>query len=440
LLHSEDIFDLCVIDGVRSNNPTSMKVVGLMNTAHANRQVKKNVFITSLEFNINLGEQLPGDGPKSGVAFMDFTSWLKEDYKKAVSLFTDDAAVRNTLLVDWIELSGVDKGVDEWSTVEEDEEGDMTENEIKRRLLEAVELKYHYAGGSARFMFDLSLTQLMQWFEKTVKQVRNWEAFAKGDLADREHKSVNSLMQKFSDTNGMGTVTVAVSEYILLYAYQKVRSVLTAAIAAMALSTGNDALRGWSFELAQLDLISDALKNVDAQGRRTVGADKFRFFVAGWDEVEYDGTLLSVSMFQSAVIWCLKWNQGCFDVAFYHECTLYTIQFTVSKTHTLKLRYVKELVASLRANGVTVEHIVHIGVSNQDLKFNKPDDTNTGPDTRSSATGEKLYSIWIGTSPPMALKDEKSSSCSVERDEIQMYKVRRKKRKLRTSSSSPNNT
>lgn len=433
LLKSDNIpFDLCVVDGIRSHNSRSKAIIGLLNTAIGNDKVKKNVFITSLEFSINLGEQLPGDGPKAAAHSMGFSSWVNEDYVKAVPALVKNKTVCEMLLKDWIELSGVDKGVDEWFEGDDQNEADeLTEDEIKSRMQEAVELKYHYAGGSARFMFDLSLTELKKWFDKTVKRVENWESFAKGDLPEQAHRNVNSLMQRFPNVNGEGTRTVAVSEYILLHAYQKVRNVLTTAIAAIAKATGNAALRGWSFELEQLDRISDAVKDDDREGRRTVGADEFQFFVEGWNEIDFDGASFSPDIeFEKAVIWCLKWNQGCFDAAFFHDKTLYTIQFTVCKTHSLKLRYIKELVALIRKKGIKVDGIVHIGVADHnELKFDNPDDTNAGPDTRSSSRGEKLYIIKTGTSLPMELKVEKSTSCTLQLQDTQMYKVRRKKRK-----------
>ena len=39
----------------------------------------------------------------------------------------------------------------------------------------------------------------------------------------------------------------------------------------------------------------------------------------------------------------MKWNQGCFDAAFFKDEVLLTLQFTVAGDHSLKVQYISDL-------------------------------------------------------------------------------------------------
>lgn len=67
-----------------------------------------------------------------------------------------------------------------------------------------------------------------------------------------------------------------------------------------------------------------------------------------------------------SVIWCLKWNRGCFDVAFYIDTTLVTVQFTLQEEHSLKPNYIRGLRKALMDKSMAVDKSVHIGVRKND--------------------------------------------------------------------------
>ena len=64
----------------------------------------------------------------------------------------------------------------------------------------------------------------------------------------------------------------------------------------------------------------------------------------------------------------MKWDQGSFDMAIYFNGILIMLQFTVSKKHSLKLEYVKELHNAFKSRGIDVETVAHIGI-NKDGKL-----------------------------------------------------------------------
>eukprot|EP00980_Cylindrotheca_fusiformis_P020374 scaffold7403_cov122-Cylindrotheca_fusiformis.AAC.4 len=59
----------------------------------------------------------------------------------------------------------------------------------------------------------------------------------------------------------------------------------------------------------------------------------------------------------------MKWNQGCFDFAFFKKQTLMTLQFTIAEKHTLKIQFIKDLRNAIEENSsVSVINFIHVGV------------------------------------------------------------------------------
>eukprot|EP00978_Attheya_sp_CCMP212_P035348 scaffold153277_cov26-Attheya_sp.AAC.3 len=200
-----------------------------------------------------------------------------------------------------------------------------------------LERKYYHAGGSARFILQINVGS---------------------------QSTVISLMQVVGQkdgTSGSGTA-VPVSKYILHKAYDECRAELVKAVKAAADMTGNPALQGWAFELAQIEWINVVIENKQ-RGVKNASGDLV--LPISPTIVTYNGLSLSGSTdAASFVIKCVKWNQGCFDIAFFHSNTLITIQFTVSPTHRVKLPFVWYLKEALEATdcvvGETVNHIATV--------------------------------------------------------------------------------
>jgi hypothetical protein len=69
---------------------------------------------------------------------------------------------------------------------------------------------------------------------------------------------------------------------------------------------------------------------------------------------------------KGTIIWCKKWNQGCFDVAHYDDATLVALQFATAATHSLKFVCIRRLRKALLDLGLTLTRIVHVGVRKGD--------------------------------------------------------------------------
>lgn len=122
---------------------------------------------------------------------------------------------------------------------------------------------------------------------------------------------------------------------------------------AAASASGNPSLKGWAFELEQIDLIRLSFESGEIYPQ-SVTNEKGLIFRPRLQAEFNETNVISANVENDTVIWCLKWNQGCFDVAFYMNETLITIQFTVRAKHSLNLGYVRKL-RGTRTNGCSFE-------------------------------------------------------------------------------------
>jgi hypothetical protein len=378
-------FDFSVLDGVRMN--VCKDLVNELKSATVRQLILKSVFVTSLQFDSHHGNE-----PR-GVDFcvtwdMSFDSWRESDYDKAAeSAMVANAVIRRKLLKDWklLKADDADEAVESYNP-----EQVIDDN---AKVKEAMKLKYYFAGGCARFMFEYDFLGLKLKLKRETDEKLSmavWEEFASSTLARKATSSVNSLLQRFTDKGDV--YCVPVSEYVLRRAYSKCGGMLAESVAAAANSTKNPTLLDWAFELAELDKIQRALAQNQQSERAsqwasiqaaiheeivpsrnrfppfppptTGGKNKLIFFPQS--EAKFNGTMIIGKVQDGTVIWCEKWNQGCFDVAFYINSRLVTVQISSRQTsHSLKLQYVKKLRKALLQKNVALPadvDVVHLSV------------------------------------------------------------------------------
>jgi hypothetical protein len=368
-------FDLCIHDGAIDKLRLCSEMLSTLNTAVTNGVFARVIHVTSLAFSLSTGGQLlSGDGP---VLRLSLDSWSEETYLEAV---------RCTEFINAMETNRGPFSQDLEQALSKDSEADNSDekdsedvsNDDKGKIVEEVVTeKYFFAGGSARFMFQFSLHDLREELDIRMGAVdRNeWQYFAQNAVASGTPSAVNTLMQQFN------LRCSPVSKYVLIHAYNYCREQLVMSVRAAAVSSGNPTLKGWAFELEQIHLIRTSLNSRDPDIKYVTNGNGWSFRPTS--EVEFDE-----SEFQSytcapgspIVIWCLKWNQGCFDVAFFMNATLVTVQFTVSEKHSLKPQYIRQLRQALLDKKETVNKVLHVGVREvdwQELEF-KTDTRGTG--------------------------------------------------------------
>jgi hypothetical protein len=358
-------FDLCIHDGVLSAQEICIKMLSLLNVSSS--VIKKVIHVTSLAFNLSTGGQVLHHVNDTLVDMVQLSvdSWRLEEYNEAITCtkFTDK--IKDML------VSGSDD-------VPNSDDGD---GKKPPSLTDIVEAKYYYAGGSARFMFEYTIPQLKQMLGNLCNRVGEnaWEHFAKGSISSSSPAAVNTLMQQFD------AKATPLSKYILFRAYEKCETDLVKSMKSVASQSSNPVLKGWVFELEQIDLIRLSLESPPEKKdyiTNNTGLSFIPHSKSGFDEKQFEE---GVSILETGglVINCLKWNQGCFDVAFYQENTLVTIQFTVAKKHSLKPMYIRLLRDALLGRKISVDRVVHVGVTEEaDFAFER---SNSG-------TGRQVHS------------------------------------------------
>lgn len=103
--------------------------------------------------------------------------------------------------------------------------------------------------------------------------------------------------------------------------------------------------------MEELEKVKEVLKSPCERPRHLTTPQGLVLFPTS--EATYDGETLRMPTNPTGlvVIWCFKWNQGCFDLALFCNGQLVTLQFTTSATHSLKLQYVSQLRSALLKHG-----------------------------------------------------------------------------------------
>jgi len=257
---------------------------------------------------------------------------------------------------------------------------------------EAIERKFSIVGGSARWMFGYNeksaMEDITQWLERCSDA-----KIIQGLTGDRSDAAVNHLLCR--DKNG--TVDIQ-SRYIALYLSKKYEAHFIAEARKHIMSSTNPSWDGWVFQMDFFYQLRMALNHC----RSFILYDKDNTKIE-WKvprQVEYlipdnlKGAKLKKKgpeQFANRYTiqpddWLIptKWNQGCYDAAQLLDNALRIVQVTRAKTHSLKLRFVRHLIAALVSIGFTIEdveivvvvpkeQVVNFKISETNLKGNLAD-------------------------------------------------------------------
>jgi hypothetical protein len=354
LNRNKEVFDLCIHNGVLQGNQYSEDMIPQLNTRTSHGGIRKVIHVTSLAFMLSTGGQFMGTG--SGIIQVNIDSWLEEEYVHAYRAGVFDLDILNA---DREQLMGPEEAEAD-DAMEDNDGGDVN--------IDIVRAKYLFAGGSARFMFQYNMQDLRATLDAHMVRLHagDWQEFAEEAVPTRK-SSVNALMQRFQLWSSPA------SKYVLMRTYKKCGEQLVMSLRALAEDTNNPVLAGWAFELEQLQLIRMSLRSTIPEEVTNGNGLQFRPSA----QVQFDGISIANGNVQGGtIIWCQKWNQGCFDVALYENRTLVTFQFTLSKRHSVKLKYLQMLADSLNRLNVNVQRHVHIGLRERDweqFEFDPPE-------------------------------------------------------------------
>ena len=200
---------------------------------------------------------------------------------------------------------------------------------------------------------------------------------------------MSSLLQRL---NGK---VFPVSKYFLYEAHRACREELVSSLKVAAEASNNPAMKGWAFELEQLEIVAAEMESRNSVTNSVTPPTLVVPISNTW--VEYDGNQIkgepSGDVFS---IRCTMWNQGCFDLAFYFHGHLLTVNFTISTSHSLKVQYLKCLKHALEVAHKTVNNVTHISVvpdggTCESFTFDKPEGNGY-------EQGMLLFTIQVGCS------------------------------------------
>ena len=409
-------FDFIIFDGVRQSTKECLHVLGYIN---ANFYVM-NVHITSLEFDIKGGDGSAGSkGPDE---YLQMDSWTYEDYKAAyndkgfmckqewLSLLGTVAEIeKNTTSgneVDANQFTGAGKAADD--SLDGDSDSSMDTGNSSNKAADAwleslMERKFYYAGGSARLMFDFNLNDLVnkeldRLEDKAGQHV--WRELAKLQIHIKSG-GVSSLLQRLNKK------VFPVSKYFLYKAYRACRGELVSSLKTAAQATDNPAMKGWAFELEQVEIVAAEMEWSNSVTNSGTAPTLVVPISNTW--AEYDGNKIQIQGGRSREVFsirCTKWNQGCFDLAFYFQGHLLTVNFTISTSHSLKVQYLRLLRRALEDEDKFVEKMTHIVVVPdvdicERFKFDKPEGNGY-------EQGTHLFTLQVGCSSKLVAAEARN--------------------------------
>ena len=165
----------------------------------------------------------------------------------------------------------------------------------------------------------------------------------------------------------------------------------------------------------KLDRIRAALKaNVTALNANkalaevcnSVKSSKVAFFPRA--EATFDGSTIVGDVKSGSVIWCFKYNQGFFDVAFVFNSTLVTIQLSDALTQRLRPKHIKPLCDALSRKDTQIDRVIHVVVIEGGVGFQE------ATSTISKAKVSPSIDVWVVESDELERYESNQEDNTVE--------------------------
>ena len=292
-------------------------------------------------------------------------SWTFEDYANALvdDIFFEqvqpklDAGLVMNNQQDYEateEVSDVDASMS--TTVDESFEGLGDTTDTRRDLLAS---KFYFAGGSARYMFELTTNQVIDDITQAVSEVPNVQALLFNQVGERSTNAVNRLFALFLSGN-----------------YYRKSIVSAFAATELAAVVGPD----------EISLFRNIWQN-DLNPSVDGSLFELWFFVTlrSTGLVVYDNSGNQYRWKRSQVVtidpqnipdisselcwWKPKaWNQGGYDALYMEGGHVYFFQISKSKKHKLKLRFFAEILSRIQSKNYTINQVHIVFIIPIDLK------------------------------------------------------------------------
>ncbi len=301
--------DILIFDGVRED-------MRLFLEAEASVWVKQNlerkvIFVGSEQVSF-----LNEDSPEMP-AFQAF-SWTIEEYRDAIQDDQFFAQIQTKFVFD-------------------DEQNPDREKIVVK--------KFSLAGGCARWMFGLSDEVIEGRIRYYVDQVHDVAALFQRQVGSASPNTVNHILAHYESGSQIISEYAA---YLLARNFEE-RFVESFRNSRMA---QNPAFDGWLFEFEFLTQLK-----LSARHRRQLELDGEKWDVPNLLEFFEPGDLTSKKINIGDWLIPTRWNQGCYDFLQLNEKSLRVVQVTRASSHSIKVKYVQDLIAVLGSKGFEITSI-----------------------------------------------------------------------------------
>ncbi|KAH9079947.1 hypothetical protein Ae201684P_020527 [Aphanomyces euteiches] len=285
-----------------------------------------------------LGKRNREDDKHAGIEFFHMYSWTRDEYREAVNNPEFFNLVKDNL--DAKLPSDVN---------------DPTDLTTKDHLDDMVDLKFYYAGGSCRHMFDYQTQEVKLELRTGIKSAMSKPRLIEDGVGEYNEHQINKLYRVDKALDGDDERT-AVSEYAQSLFVEECGTNTIARLAQRLGVSKNPSMHGHFFEWLffatvcekGVELESRSSSNVVLPQATVIPFDpkkKFRTFNDGEQKLVF-----GVKTWLKPILW----NQGGYDAVYFdmEKQDVIFIQLTISPKHDLKLEYFAKVLLKLEAAGM----------------------------------------------------------------------------------------
>eukprot|EP01124_Arcella_intermedia_P018802 TRINITY_DN2593_c0_g1_i5.p1 TRINITY_DN2593_c0_g1~~TRINITY_DN2593_c0_g1_i5.p1 ORF type:complete len:257 (+),score=33.23 TRINITY_DN2593_c0_g1_i5:749-1519(+) len=216
-----------LLDGLTNNN--SYNLLGRLSAWFQENKKRKEIIISSLPLSIKSQDLMTFD-----IQTFLMPSWSLLEYRSAI--LDKDFYTSIQHFLDVFKIKDEDQKIDE----------DQVEFEKPKTPTELLDMKFFYAGGSARWMFSYSTKSTRAEIQDHIQRIDDPKKLITGLGGVRSDHSVNHLMMGFGNFENHNYFLI--SEYASRIVSEKCENEFVIMATSSRLAKENPTFDGWIFE------------------------------------------------------------------------------------------------------------------------------------------------------------------------------------------------
>lgn len=226
----------------------------------------------------------------------------------------------------------------------------------RSRRKERVNRKFYLAGGSVRWMFGFSYTEVERQIDSFIHAIPNKKDIMSGVVGGVSEQAVSHILGRNVDNEYL-----IQSRYIACKLALSMEAEFISLAKMQPITSSNPSFDGWIFQMEFFMQLRVACKHGQKQQFELLTTDstvtwKVPGVVEYRDPSDLQQSKNLTTLGQKSIAkgdWLIptRWNQACFDALQLREDSLLVVQVTRAKKHKLTLEYVVDVLAQLKAIG-----------------------------------------------------------------------------------------